>query len=376
MSRIVHKAFKYRLEPTPEQKEALAVQFGCARFVWNIILTLRTLYFEDNGEWFGFEAATGLLTWFKETQYPWLQAANAQVLQQSLKNQQAAFDNFFRRVKLGIRPAGYPRFKSKRGRQSIRYPQPPKQLLVGNRIKLSKVGLVKVVLHRPVEGKVKSVTVSREPSGKYFVSILCEVEIPEVPICGPPIGIDLGLKHFAVFSNEEPPELTHKHLQASERKLAQLQRKLARQKQGSIRYAKTKQRIARLHEHIANQRRDFQHKLSAYLTWRYGFIAFETLNIRGMVKNHTLAKAVSNAAWAQFVAMCEYKGDWYGCEVVRIDQWYPSTRLCRVCDRTTPFLTLSDREWVCPNCATVHDRDRNAALNILDEGLRIAGYGA
>ncbi|MBN1564330.1 MAG: transposase [Anaerolineae bacterium] len=363
--RTTWQGFMYRIDPNRTQQTALAVQFGHARYVYNWGLAERRAAYETTGKGLTYNQQAKRLTALKREQ-PWLREAHSQVLQQKLMDLNDAYQQFFDRVKKGTKPAGYPRFKRRKGDQKIRYPQGLE--IVENRIKLPKVGWVKIRLHRPFEGEMKSCTVTKTKSGAYFVSILCEVEVPEVAITGPTVGIDLGLITLATFSNDEPPAPNHRFLRQSEHKLKQLQRKLARQKQNSRQWLRTKRRIAALQEHIANQRQDQQHRLSFYLTRHYGRLVFENLHIKGMLKNHRLAKSISDTAWSQFVEFCEYKGEWYGCAVERVDRFFPSTQKCHVCGVKNKDLDLSDRQWQCPNCKTVLDRDKNAAINMLLAG--------
>lgn len=365
--RTIRKAYKFRIYPNQTQQAALAVQFGHARFVYNWGLSERKNAYATTGQGLNYTQQANALKELK-TEHDWLRDADSQVLQQKLKDLEQAYRRFFERVKQRTHPAGYPRYKSKHGKQSIRYPQRFK--IEGNRIYLPKVGWVKIVLHRDIEGAMKNCTVTRTKSGKYFVSIQGEVEIPDIEPDGPAVGIDLGLIDFVTFSApDEPPEPTPKYLRRSEAKLRKLQKKLARQQHGSQGWWRTKTRIAALHEHIANQRQNFQHKLSAWMTWRYGLIAFENLHIKGLVKNHRLAKSINDAGWAQFVQMCTYKGDWYGCEIKQVGRFFPSSKQCGACGSVHRALKLSDRKWVCPECGTVLHRDQNAAQNILHEAL-------
>jgi putative transposase len=368
----IRKAFKYRIYPNPEQQEALARQFGCKRYVYNWGLARRKEAYEENKESLSYEDLAGELPALK-AEYEWLKEADSQVLQQGLRDLQQAYDNFFRRVAKGIRPVGFPHFKSKHGKQSIRYPQRFKLREDGKRIYLPKVGWVRVKQHRAVEGAMKNCTVTKNKSGQYFVSIQCELVVLDVPPGGEALGVDLGLIDFATFSVPvEPAVPTPKHLRKAEAKLAKLQKKLSRQEKGSKSYEKTRQRIARQHEKVANARRDFHHKLSYYLTATYGLLAFEDLNIKGMVKNRRLAKSISDAAWRQFLQFCRYKGEWYGCEIVQIDRFYPSSKKCSVCGEINRALQLSERRWVCPFCGAELERDPNAAVNILEEALTMA----
>ncbi len=287
----------------------------------------------------------------------WLKEVPSQTLQQSLLNLNAAYKNFFEKR------AKYPRFKKKNNKQSIRFPQ---HLKVENgSVYLSKIGWVKVNFHRPIEGKIKSATVTKTKTGKYEISFVCEVKEPTPVFSGSEIGIDVGLKTFAVTSEGEFFEQA-KFLMESEKKMAKWQRRLARRQRGSRGYNEAHLKVAKLHEKITNQRKDFQHKLSRYLVENHSAIYLEDLNVKGMVKNRRLAKHISDAAWGQFTRFLAYKGEWYGCWVEKIDRFAPSSKLCSVCGFKNTELTLKDREWVCPNCGTNHDRDLNAARNILE----------
>ena len=258
---------------------------------------------------------------------------------------------------------GFPKFKSRKAKQSIRYPQRFK--FNGNRTYLPKVGWVKTVFHRPMEGTPKSVTVSKTRTGKYFVPILCEVEKPTPEYHGDEAGVDVGLKHFAVTSDGEffAPS---KYLQQAERRLRRHQRPLSHRKKVSVGRERTRCKVALLHEKVANQRKDFQHKLSRYLVEAHGDIYLEDLNVKGMVRNRRLARHISGAGWSSFTTQLAYKGEWYGCWVEKIDRFYPSSKTCSACGYVNGDLTLKDREWVCPDCGTQLDCDLNAAVNILN----------
>jgi len=356
---LVRKAFKFRLYPNEEQQAALAVQFGHARFVYNRFLQVRRDHYQTKGEGISYQGTTGLLTELKRSvNFEWLREADSQVLQQSLKDLDRAFRNFFEGR------ARYPRFKSRRAKQAIRYPQRVKVNLEARRTYLPKVGWVKTVFHRPIEGKVKNVTVSRTKSGRYYASFQGEVDIPEPVSCGEMVGIDLGLKHFAVLSDGR--KITNlRNLIQAERRLRRLQRQLSRKQKGSQGWEKQRLKVARQHERAANRRADFQHKMSRSLVDEYGYLAIEDLHIKGMVKNHSLAKHISDTGWGQFVRMLAYKGEWYGCQVKSGDRWYPSSKICSVCGAEMEAMPLQVSAWQCPLCDVYHDRDRNAAINTL-----------
>ena len=359
MSKAIRKAYKYRLYPNRTQQEKLAVQFGQARFVYNYFLAERQKHYRENGKGIGYNATAALLKALKQTpEYEWLKEGDSQVLQQSLMNLQAAYERFFKKQ------GGYPRFKSRKGKQSIRYPQ--RVRFSNDRTYLPKVGWVKTVFHRPLGGTPKSVTVSRTKSGKYFVSVLCEVEMPDPPQERPgEVGVDVGLKYFAVTSDGEyfaPP----RHLLNAEKRLRRLQRTLSRRKKGSAGRERMRHQVARLHEKVANQRRDFHHKLSSYLVGEYGAVYLEDLNVKGMVRNRRLAKHISDAGWSEFMRQLAYKGEWYGCWVEKINRFAPSSKTCSCCGYVNGGLTLKDRDWVCPECGAHLERDLNAATNILN----------
>lgn len=351
---LIQKAFKFRIYPTQEQQAALAIQFGHARFVYNMALAARKTHYEEHGKGLNYNDTAYMLKvikWF----VPWLKEADSQVLQQSLLNLDKAFENFF------AGRAEYPGFKKRFQAQSIRYPQ--RFEVSGSRIKLPKVGNIRVVLHRPIEGKMKSCTVSKTPSGKYFVSILGEVESQDPAPKSGTVGIDLGLKHFAVLSTGE--KIDHpQHLRKSERRLKRLQRKLSRCQKGSKGTEKARLALARQHEKIANQRKDFLHQTSRRIVNDFGHIKIENLNVCGMLKNHHLAKSISDSGWGMFGGFLDYKSKWGGGVAERIDHFFPSSKTCSVCGLVNQELQLHHRFWTCEGCGTEHDRDYNASVNI------------
>ena len=354
---IICKGFKFRLYPNQAQEDLLAVQFGHKRYLYNWGID------QSREGYPGYRILADQLPEMKKrAETAWLKASHSQVLQQALIDLNEAFVNFFEKR------AGYPRFKGKRARQSIRYPQPKESWIrsEGRRIYLPKVGEVRLVMHRPIEGVMKSVTVSRAKSGRYFVSINVEVEIPEAKRIGGRVGIDLGVRDFVSLSTGKKVEVPQ-HYRKAERKRRRLARQLSGKKKGSRNREKARHRLACLDERIANQRRDFHHKLSHQLVEENQFIGVEDLNVRGMMANHRLAKSIGDAGWSKFVSMLEYKGEWYGCQVVKVGRWYPSSRTCSECGMRLESLPLSVREWQCPECGCAHDRDVNAAINILKQ---------
>lgn len=364
-----HQAVKVRLYPTIEQQEILSQHFGCARWWWNHALNLCIETYQATGKSLNQVALNAFLPKLKkqdETQ--WLADCYSQVLQATTLNLVTAYKNFFERR------AKYPRFKAKKNKQSIQYPQSVK--IVDGYIKFpGRVGLVKAKIHRPIEGKIKTVTVSMTPSGKYYASVLVETEgdTPAVSTDGKVAGIDLGLKDFAIVSDgvKTSKFANPKHLAKHEQNLQRKQRKLARKEKGSKSRDKARKLVARVHERVSNTRQDFLHKLSRKLVDDNQVIVVESLHVKGMVRNHKLAKAISDVGWGMFVNFLQYKLDREGKVLVEIDRWFPSSKLCSHCHYQISEMPLEVRSWTCPSCSTHHDRDGNAAINIRAEGIRM-----
>lgn len=357
-----------RLYPSDEQKSSLSVQFGCARWVWNNALEVSQELYRTTGKGFNYYAMNARLPKLKK-EFEWLKDAYAQVLQSSLQNLSRAYENFFQKR------GKYPRFKSKHGRQSIQYPQNVK--IDGSRIYLPKVGWVECVVHREIFGRMKTVTVSRNACGHYHASVLTDdgIPMPEVFTDGKAIGVDVGLSHLAVTSDGSKFS-NPRHLRKAEKNLKRKQRKLSRKKKGSNNRDKARQLVARAHDRVACARKDNLHKLSRRIVNENQVIVVEDLNVKGLVKNHCLAKSIADAGWGMFTSFLEYKAARDGKAFVRCDRWYPSSKACSECGSICDKMPLDVRAWDCVHCGAHHDRDVNAARNIRDEGLRILAGGA
>ena len=355
----MYRSYKYRIYPTEPQKELIAKHIGSSRFVFNIALeTKNAAYISAKHNYSAFDLVKQLPELKKEL--PWLKEVNSQSLQQSIQNMDIAFKKFFN-------GAGFPKFKKKSNKGSFSIPQ---NVIVENDLLIIpkfKEG-IKMSLHRPTKGIIKSATISVTPTGKYFVSILCDTK-EELPTKAPikentTIGVDLGIKDFAITSEGEVFE-NPKYLRKSQSKLKYVQRKYSKYKG-----KRTKKKLAKLHENVVNKRKDFLHKVSTQLIRENQTICLETLSVKNMVKNHNLAQAISDASWSTFVSMLEYKAEWYGKNILRIGQFAPSSKTCSNCGNINKELQLKDREWTCSNCSSVLDRDVNAAINIKSFALK------
>ena len=366
----VKRAYQFRFYPTPEQEMILAKTFGCARFAYNYMLRLRTDAWFKEKKRVGYHETSALLTELKKTpEYAWLNEVSSVPVQQALRHLQNAFTNFF------AKRAAYPTFKRKDGPQSAEYTTSAFKW-DGKSLKLAKMDAPLAIRWSrtiPEAAKVTTVTVSKDAAGRYFVSLLCDDTVSPKPEVTGKVGIDLGLTHFAILSTGEKiaaPNTFRKY----EAKLAKMQRRLAKKQKGSKNRAKARLKVARLHAKIADARRDFLHKLSTRLINENQVIAIESLSVSNMQKNRCLSKSISDASWSEFVRQLEYKARWYGRELIGIDRWYPSSKRCSDCGYTMPKMPLSVREWVCPECGSIHDRDINAARNVLAAGLAVSAH--
>ncbi|MGA9377446.1 MAG: RNA-guided endonuclease TnpB family protein, partial [Phormidium sp.] len=356
---------KVRLYPNKEQQIALAQNFGCCRFVWNYYLNKSNTQYQETGKGLSYcDMAKNLTQLKKQEDFLWLKDASSSALQQSLKNLEAAFKNFFEHR------AKFPKFKGRHQKQSLRYPAGCS--IKGNGIQLPKLGIVKAVISQKISGKIKSVTVSKDSTDKYFAAILLEVEDSLTSKEGKISGIDLGLNSLVtVFDGEttykvDPIKPTRKYA----KRLRCRQKSLSRKKLGSHNRKKQVKKVAKVHQKIANTRQDFLHKLSHQLVSENQAVVVENLCVKGLARTN-LAKSILDAGLSMLVNFLGYKLKRVGGILVEVDRFFPSTKLCNCCKYKNDSLTLKDREWVCPKCQTHHDRDENAAKNIREEGIRI-----
>ena len=365
------RAYKYRIYPTEEQKVLLAKTFGCCRFVYNWALNLKIEVYKQEKKSIGNVELTNRMSSELKTEHEWLGEVNSQALQSALRNLDTAYKNFFR----DTHAVGFPKFKSRKQKQSFQCPQHCSVDFGKGTISIPKAKDIPAVLHRRFKGIVKTVTVSMTPSGKYFASVLVDMAIQELPAAAiqgdTALGIDLGIKSLAVCSDGRTFD-NPKNLQRSLDRLKLLQKRLSRKQKGSANRNKARIRVARLQEHIANSRKDSLHKITHALTHdsQVRTICMEDLNVKGMQRNHHLAQAVGDASFGTFLTLLEYKCSWYGVSLIKIDRFAPSSKTCGKCGYIYKGLKLSERSWTCPECGTHHDRDFNAACNIKEFGLK------
>ena len=365
------RAYKYRIYPTEEQKVLLAKTFGCCRFVYNWALNLKIEVYKQEKKSIGNVELTNRMRSELKTEHEWLGEVNSQALQSALRNLDTAYKNFFR----DTHAVGFPKFKSRKQKQSFQCPQHCSVDFGKGTISIPKAKDIPAVLHRRFKGTVKTVTISMTPSGRYFASVLVGTSMQEMkpsePMRDTTVGIDLGIKSLAVCSDGRT-FANPKNLQRSLDLLKLLQKRLSRKQKGSSNRNKARICVARLQEHIANSRKDNLHKITHALTHdsQVRTICMENLNVKGMQRNHHLAQAVGDASFGTFLTLLEYKCRWYGVNLIKIDRFAPSSKTCGKCGHVYKGLNLSERSWTCPECGTHHDRDFNAACNIKEFGLK------
>jgi len=366
---MTKRAYQYRFYPTPEQAELLARTFGCVRSVYNRILRWRTDAFYQEQKKIGYTAASSRLTALKkQPELAFLNEVSSVPLQQCLRHQQAAFKNFFEGR------AKYPAFKKKRHRQSAEFTRSSFRYRDGKLFLARCDEPLAIRWSRPLPGEPSTVTISRDSAGRYFVSCLCEFEPETLPVVPKTLGIDLGLKDLFVTSEGERfGNPRHSAKYAS--RLALAQRRLGRKQLGSKNRARARRKVARIHAKISDCRADGLHKLSRRLINENQVVCAETLAVKNMIRHPKLSKAIADAGWGEFVRQLEYKGGWAGRQIVQIDRWYPSSKRCACCGHTLERLPLDVRRWSCPECATEHDRDVNAAINMKAAGLAVLALG-
>ena len=363
----MYQAYKFRIYPTAEQQTYFAGAFGCCRWFWNYSLNLCQQTYKDTGKGLTRGAIQRLLPYLKK-EYPWLTNAYSQCLQVVALNLSTAYKNFF------DKRGGFPSFKLKHSRQSISYPQ--NVTLGDSSIKLPIIGEVHCRIHRPLDGTVKTVTISKNTDAKYYASLLVDdgQETPECDANGKAIGLDVGLIDFCVTSDGSK-YVNPKHLKRYSRNLKRKQQKLSRKQKGSNTRQKPKKLVARVHSKIKRVREDFLHKLSRKIVNENQVIAVENLNVKGMVLNRCLAKAISDTGWGMFGTMLKYKAQKIGKLYIEVDRFFPSSKTCNNCLHKVSSMPLNVRHWDCPKCHSRNDRDINAAKNIRDEALRVLALG-
>ena len=362
--KIIKYTYKFRLEPTHGQKTLLNKHFGSVRFVYNYFLNQRKQEYLNNKKSLNYyDQAKELTQLKKQEDKKWLKEINSQTLQYSLNCLDIAYQGFFNKR------TQFPKFKSRKSKNSFTIPQNVRYDDNKLIIPFFLEG-IEMIMERKIKGKIKRANISKTPTGKYFVSILTEMEYTPVSKTGLSVGIDLGLKDFLVLSNGTKIK-NHRFLKHYERLLKLNQQSLSRKISKSVRYEKQRIKVARIHEKITNSRMDLIHKTTTNLIKQFDTIYLEDLNVKGMMKNHKLSKAIGDVSWGKFIDVLEYKANWNDKSVVHIDRFFPSSKTCSKCGWINNSLTLKDREWICPKCGTKHDRDLNASINILNEGYRL-----
>ena len=368
MVKKIRKTYKFRIYPNEKQKQKLSVYFGNVRFVYNYFLNERKEQYAAIGKSDNYyEQSKKLTSLRQQEEYSFLNQTVRCTLQASLKNLENAYTRFF------TKKSGHPKFHKKKSRQSFS----SNQNLKFKEDKICFIGFpegIKCKIHRQVEGKMKELSIVKYPSEKYYVNISTEQEIEVVPNEFNEVGIDLGIKNLLITSDGDKYD-NPKFINKYQKQLAQAQHYLSRKQKGSNNYENQRIKVAKIQEKIVNCRQDNLHKITCLLTHKYSDIYLEDLNVKKMQQNHHLAKSIADCSWYFFVTMLLHKGEWYGCKIHKINKWYPSSKTCSNCNFKVDSLPLDVREWDCPNCHTHHDRDINAAINILKEGKRELSAG-
>lgn len=365
---MINKTYRFRIFPTKEQEVLLNQHFGHSRWVYNHFLNERKEQYQKDKKSDNYYKQSATLTKLKkEEETKWLKEVNSQTLQFAIRSLDTAFLNFFRGN------AQFPRFKSRKHKNTFTIPQ-------FGRVENGKIIIpkfkegIKVKIHREVKGKIGKMNITKTPTGKYYVSIFTEQEVEDLPKTNKQVGIDLGLKDFVITSDNKKFK-NNRYTKKYAKQLKKAQQHLSRKQKGSNGFEKQKLKVAKIHEKIASCRLDTLHKVSIELVKNYDLISVEDLNVKGMIKNHKLSKHIADASWGNFVTLLQYKCDWYGKELVKINRFYPSSKTCGDCGWINQELKLSDREWTCNSCGVIHDRDVNASKNILKEGLKNISAG-
>jgi putative transposase len=367
---LINRAYKFRIYPNLKQQKQLYKEFAAAKVVYNYYLEKSTTSYQNEGKKLNFyDWCRDLTKLKKEEQYAWLKEVGSQNLINALRDLDAAFKNFFRRVKEGAEEKGYP--NAKKFNSSVRYNnQSCAYFHKKHKISLSKVGEIRVVDYKYAFGKLMNITVSKSKDGKWYASLCVEQNVkPYQSSASKQIGIDMGIKNFLTDSDGNTVPNPHYYVKSQQRRTL-LQRRLDKKKRGSKNRSKARIALAKHEAKIAAQRANFIHQISTHLVKENQFIAHEDLSVKNMLRNHHLAKHIADAGWSEFLRMLNYKGQWYQCRVVKIKRFDPSSKVCHVCGYKNNTLTLNDRKWICPQCDTLLDRDVNAAINIRNWGLQ------